>query len=128
MEENIGRAVKLCIESHGEQDEVYSSVLEQTLTGWSDAGPDKKDIILTVGGTGVGTRNAVPDITCELLDQELPGLAQEATQAGDGETWWLNRCKSGIRNSTIILNLPSKKPARCLKAVSRGLLRCAGQL
>ena len=34
------------------------------------------DLVVTVGGTGVGPRDITPEVTEEILDQRLPGIAE----------------------------------------------------
>jgi len=65
-------------------------------------------LILTVGGTGLGPRDRTPEATRRVLDREVPGLA-EAMRASCAEKTpfaWLSRGVAGMRNGTLIVNLP----------------------
>ncbi len=66
------------------------------------------DLIVTTGGTGVDPRDVTPDATREILDREVPGMA-EAMRADSQKrvpTAMLSRAVAGIRGKTLIVNLP----------------------
>jgi molybdenum cofactor synthesis domain-containing protein len=66
------------------------------------------DLIVTTGGTGVDPRDVTPDATREILDREVPGMA-EAMRAESQKrvaTAMLSRAVVGIRGKTLIVNLP----------------------
>lgn len=72
------------------------------------------DLILTIGGTGVGSRNRVPEITEELLDQQLPGIMQALRSSGlacGAVDACVSRGLAGVSGSTLIVNLASSRPA-----------------
>jgi molybdopterin adenylyltransferase len=77
--------------------------------------PDSPEIILTAGGTGLGPRDVTPEATKDILDKEVPGLA-EAMRAQSLKLTpaaMLSRAIAGIRKKTLIINLPgSPKGAR----------------
>ena len=80
--------------------------IEATLRNWADA--EQFDIIITCGGTGVSPRDVTPDATRRVLDREIPGLGEEMRRASAAITphALLSRAIAGIRNSTLIVNLP----------------------
>jgi molybdenum cofactor synthesis domain-containing protein len=66
------------------------------------------DIILTTGGTGFATRDVTPEATRQVLERLTPGL-DEAMRAASLKITahaMLSRAISGIRKSTLIVNLP----------------------
>ena len=65
-------------------------------------------LIATVGGTGLGPRDRTPEATLRVIDREAPGLA-EAMRAKGAERnpfAWLSRGVTGLRQKTLIVNLP----------------------
>ncbi|BAL81169.1 MogA/MoaB family molybdenum cofactor biosynthesis protein [Caldisericum exile] len=68
----------------------------------------KVDLILTSGGTGPAKRDVTPEATKDVIEKELPGFS-EAMRMGTFKTVKtaiLSRGISGIRNDTLIINLP----------------------
>jgi len=66
------------------------------------------DLVVTTGGTGVDPRDVTPEATREVLDREVPGMA-EAMRAESQKrvpTAMLSRALVGIRGKTLIVNLP----------------------
>ena len=66
------------------------------------------DLICTTGGTGVSARDVTPEATREVIDQEIPGMA-EAMRAGSlGKTPFamISRAVAGVAGRTLIINLP----------------------
>lgn len=66
------------------------------------------DLVVTTGGTGVDPRDVTPDATRDVVDREVPGMA-EAMRAESGKTVrtaMLSRAVVGVRGRTLIVNLP----------------------
>lgn len=78
----------------------------------------KVSLIVTTGGTGVAPTDVTPEAMREVLEKEIPGMAEAMRQASLGKTpnAMLSRGKAGIRGSTLIVNLPGS-----LKAVRENL-------
>jgi molybdopterin adenylyltransferase len=77
------------------------------------------ELVVTTGGTGVDPRDVTPDATRELLDREVPGMA-EAMRADSQKrvpTAMLSRAVVGIRGKTLIVNLPGS-PAGAVENLS----------
>ncbi len=76
------------------------------LVRWADSG--EVDLVLTTGGTGLGTRDVTPEATTAVLERAAPGIA-EALRAAAGPKFpraWLSRGVAGTRGQTLIVNLP----------------------
>jgi len=76
------------------------------------------DLIITTGGTGLSPRDVTPDATREVIDREIPGIAETMRMEGLGKTKraMLSRAVAGVRGKTLIINLPGSP-----KAVKEGL-------
>lgn len=88
----------------------------RTLTEWCDA--DVADLILTTGGTGLAPRDVTPEATRSVIEREAPGIAEELRRQGTAGTKYsvLSRGLAGVRNKTLIVNLPGSP-----KGVADGL-------
>ena len=66
------------------------------------------DIVLTAGGTGLGPRDVTPEATREVIDREVPGIAEAIRAKGLEITphAMLSRAVAGVRGTTLIVNLP----------------------
>lgn len=83
------------------------------LKSWADQ--DKLDLIVTTGGTGLSPRDVTPQATLQVIDYEIPGMAEVMRMESLKKTShaMLSRAIVGVRNQTMILNLPgSPKAAR----------------
>ena len=67
-----------------------------------------KDVIITTGGTGIGPRDVTPDVTNAFCDRLIPGIAEYLRIKSLEETLnaVLSRGVAGIKDNTIIINLP----------------------
>ena len=79
------------------------------------------DLILTTGGTGLGPRDVTPEATLAVVDRHVPGIA-EAMRAKSLEITsraMLSRAVAGMRNKTLIINLPGspKGVQECLEVI-----------
>ena len=65
-------------------------------------------LVVTVGGTGFGPRDRTPEATRRVIDREAPGLAEamRAEGAKRNAYAWLSRGVTGLRDRTLIVNLP----------------------
>uniref|UniRef100_A0A7V4AKS2 MogA/MoaB family molybdenum cofactor biosynthesis protein n=1 Tax=Thermus tengchongensis TaxID=1214928 RepID=A0A7V4AKS2_9DEIN len=88
-------------------------LIKKVIRLWADR--EGLDLILTNGGTGLAPRDKTPEATRELLDKEVPGLAELMRLRGLEKTPMaaLSRGLAGVRGKSLILNLPgSPKGAR----------------
>lgn len=88
----------------------------------------KVDLIVTTGGTGVAPRDVTPDATLDVIDKEVPGMAEAMRWESFKVTphALISRAVVGIRGQTLIVNLPgSPRGARENLAVLLPALRHA---
>ena len=66
------------------------------------------DIVVTTGGTGISPTDRTPEATRNVLDYEIPGIAEAIRAYGTAKvaTAALSRGVSGVAGSTLIVNLP----------------------
>jgi molybdenum cofactor synthesis domain-containing protein len=66
------------------------------------------DVIITSGGTGISPTDATPEATAEVLDYQIPGLADAIRRSGlpHVPTSVLSRGLCGVAGRTLIVNLP----------------------
>ena len=92
------------------------------------------DLVATVGGTGFAPRDVTPEATRGVVERPTPGLDEAMRAASLSKTPHaaLSRGSSGIRRSTLLLNLPgSERAARenleaILPALGHGLAKLRG--
>jgi molybdenum cofactor synthesis domain-containing protein len=81
----------------------------------------ESELVVTTGGTGLGPRDVTPEATREVIDYEVPGLAEMMRAAGIQKTPMaaLSRSLAGVRGRSLIINLPGslKGATESLEAV-----------
>ena len=79
------------------------------------------NLILTTGGTGFASRDNTPEATRTVIDREAPGIAEAMRKETSAKTpmAMLSRGIAGIRNRTLIINLPGspKAVAECFEVI-----------
>ncbi len=85
------------------------------------ADEDLADLILTTGGTGFSPRDFTPEATQDICQRMVPGIpeAMRACSMQVTKRGMLSRQAAGIRNRTLIVNLPGSPKAvrECLEFV-----------
>lgn len=80
---------------------------------------DRHDVnlIITTGGTGLGPRDNTPEATQQIIEREVPGIAEaiRAESLKATRMAMLSRGRCGVRSGTLIINLPGSP-----KAVNEG--------
>jgi len=73
----------------------------------------KVDLILTTGGTGLSPRDVTPEATLEILDRQVPGIAEAMRSEGLKITKraMLSRAVAGVKGKSLIVNLPGSPKA-----------------
>jgi len=95
----------------------------------------KVDLIITNGGTGFSERDNTPEATSQIINKPVPGIPEAMRSEGFNRTSTaiLSRGIAGIRNKTLIINLPgSPKGAKeslevILPSLIHGLDMIAGK-
>lgn len=85
----------------------------------------KVDLVLTTGGTGFSPRDITPEATKDILHREALGIVEAMRQKSLEITdrAMLSRATAGIRNQTLIINMPgSPKAVKECYAVIRNVL------
>ena len=70
------------------------------------------DVVVTTGGTGVSPTDLTPEMTAEVIERELPGVAEAIRAYGVGKgipTASLSRGRAGVAGRTLIVNLPGSR-------------------
>ncbi|MEG0912451.1 MAG: molybdopterin-binding protein [Oscillospiraceae bacterium] len=87
------------------------AILSEFMRRVSDDG--LADIIFTSGGTGLAPRDVTPEATKDIIEREVPGIpeAMRAKSMEYTDKAMLSRATAGIRNHTLIINLPGSPKA-----------------
>ncbi len=107
-------------------------LIAEMLMDWSDN--LSLDMIVTTGGTGLTPRDVTPQATLQVLDYQVPGMAELMRMESLKKTPHaiLSRAVVGVRGQTLIVNLPgSPKAARenlavLLPSIPHALKKLAG--
>jgi molybdopterin adenylyltransferase len=77
------------------------------------ADKENLDLIITTGGTGVSPRDITPEATLEIIDRQIPGMAEAMRHQSMQITphAMISRAVVGIRGSALIINLPGSPKA-----------------
>jgi molybdopterin adenylyltransferase len=81
-------------------------IIAEKIKTFSDK--NRIDVILTTGGTGLGSRDVTPEATASVCERIVPGLSEILRSEGFKSSPYavLSRGITGIRNNTLIVNLP----------------------
>ncbi|MEI9920040.1 MAG: molybdopterin adenylyltransferase [Bacteroidota bacterium] len=101
-------------------------LIEDTMIRMADH--EKCCLVITSGGTGPAKRDVTPEATEAVCNKMMPGFGElmRATSLQYVPTAILSRQTAGIRNQTLIVNLPGKPKAirQCLDAVFPAIPYC----
>lgn len=126
--------------SRGEREDTSGQYLQTEISragyelAFYEIVPDRKDIIsqtinhaidelgisliVSTGGTGVSPSDVTPEAMNDVLEKEIPGMAEAMRAASLAKTSraMLSRGRVGIRGESLVINLPGS-----LKAVKENL-------
>ena len=98
-------------------------IIEEHLKQWADE--DGLDLIVTTGGTGLGPRDVTPEACLNVMERQVPGLAETMRSQTLKNTpmAMLSRSVAGIRGCTLIVTLPGSPRAvqECLNVIMPAL-------
>jgi molybdenum cofactor synthesis domain-containing protein len=124
-EDKSGEAIREIISQCGARFADYAivpdekEVIESKLIEWADKGG--MDMIITTGGTGLGPRDVTPEATLDVIDKTIPGFSEAMRAKSLSKTPYamLSREVCGVRNKTLIINLPGSPKAvrECLPVI-----------
>jgi molybdenum cofactor synthesis domain-containing protein len=115
LADTAGPAVVAILRQHWPDTEIRTSLLpddeDAIATALSELVRQGAALVLTVGGTGLGPRDRTPEATRRIIDREAPGLAEAMRFLGSVQNpyAWLSRAVAGLKQSTLILNLPGSR-------------------
>ena len=71
------------------------------------------DLIITTGGTGFSKRDVTPEATLAVITRRTPGIPEAMRSISLAITMraMLSRAEAGIRNDSLIVNLPGSPKA-----------------
>ena len=108
MRERLGGQYEIVKETVLRDD---AGALQAELIDLCDSGA--ASLVLTSGGTGISPTDKTPQAPAAIVDYEVPGIA-EAIRAASIQivpTAMLSRAIAGVRNRTLIVNLPGSPKA-----------------
>jgi len=128
-EDLSGQVIRELIEEIGGEVKSYTVIpddfdtIKAKLVEFTDL--ERLDLVLTTGGTGLGPRDNTPDATLAIIDKLVPGIAEVMRMESLKKTnrAMLSRAVAGIRNRTLIINLPGSPKAvqECLSFITPAL-------
>ncbi len=106
--------------------------IADTLIEWADN--ERLSLIVTSGGTGLSPTDVTPQAMEEVIDYEVPGIAEAMRAASMKKTAhaMLSRAVAGVRGRCLIINLPGspngvkENLSVVLPALKHGLSKLAG--
>lgn len=100
------------------------TAIRRNITELADS--NRFHLLFTIGATGLGKEDRAPEVTRELADIDVPGIAEGMREHGRERTPYamFSRSAAGIRGNTLIINLPgsSRGAAESLQALFPGLM------
>lgn len=111
-EDGTGEALRNLLEESGYKIVYYKIIpdeIDEIVEELIKASDELKvDLILTNGGTGFSKRDVTPEATLKVIHKQVPGIPEAMRMKSLQITpkAMLSRAVAGIRNRTLIINLP----------------------
>lgn len=89
-----------------DRDSLFAALVEM-------ADVERCDVVFTTGGTGLGPRDVLPEVTLAVCDREVPGIG-EAIRSGSAritDRAMISRGTAGQRGKTLVINMPGSEKA-----------------
>jgi molybdopterin adenylyltransferase len=82
------------------------NAIVRQLLAWCDG--QTADLVLTTGGTGLSPTDVTPEATRAVIERDAPGISEwlRVNSVNNFPKAALSRGVSGVRNRTLIVNLP----------------------
>lgn len=116
--ENKDRCIDACQKIMPENyNMVYKSIINDDLENIENELNKLVDeniqLILTSGGTGLSKRDNTPEASLKVIEKQTPGISEAIRLISKEKThmWALSRAVSGIKNNSLIINLPGSPKA-----------------
>ena len=114
-EDSSGPLIKVMLKGIGAEVKHYDilpdekELIKEKLIKYSK----KVDLIITTGGTGLSPRDVTPEATLEVIDRQVPGIAEAMRSEGLKKTSraMLSRAVTGVKGRSLIINLPGSPKA-----------------
>ncbi len=111
----------------------YQQIID-LLVEWVEK--ESLSLILTSGGTGLGSTDVTPQAMEEVIDYPVPGMAEAMRAASLKKTphAMLSRAVVGVRKTCLIINLPGSPVAArenllvILPALQHAILKLSGDM
>jgi molybdenum cofactor synthesis domain-containing protein len=74
----------------------------------------ERDLVITSGGTGINPSDRTPEMTLEVLDFQVPGIAEALRHHALSQgvtTAALSRGVAGVAGQTLVINIPGSPGA-----------------
>ena len=86
---------------------------QDQISAWLRRTAGAADVLLTCGGTGLGPRDVTPEATTQVIDYQVPGIAEALRASGLKHTPYamLSRAVAGAVGNTLVVNLPGSPAA-----------------
>ncbi|MCD0447733.1 MogA/MoaB family molybdenum cofactor biosynthesis protein [Actinocorallia sp. API 0066] len=79
---------------------------EPVLSVLKEAVEEGYQVVVTSGGTGLTPTDRTPEMTRQVIERDVPGIAEAIRQRGSVATAILSRGLAGTAGGTLIVNLP----------------------